>query len=167
MEAASASISSATATGTELLTAPSDFEVRSRSRVSPARHATLSRLGAWSGNNMVIFNSAASGRRRRKSRSEAKNVTVEEISTAPHHRMCRPSPSPRGTARASATDTATDSAKGARMATPDTTAPNTGWERHLSLRFIAPCRPAGRGGKRQVHGLHTGRHRVGFYRDLE
>ncbi len=137
MEAASARISSATATGTELL-APVPFELRSRSLVSPARHATFSRLGAWSGNSIVILNSAANGRSRRQSRSDAKKATVDDASTTAHQRMCSSSPCPRDRVRPATAAVATDTANGARMAAPDTTAPNTGWERHLSFRVTEP-----------------------------
>jgi hypothetical protein len=88
IEAARARISSATTTGTDRLAAVASLEARSRSRVSPARHATFNRFGAWSGNSMVILSNAARGRSRRHRRSEPKNAAVEEARTAPHQRMC-------------------------------------------------------------------------------
>ena len=73
-------------TGTEGLVLASSFELRSRSRVKPARHATFKRFGAWSGNNIVILSRAANGRSRRKRRSEAKKAAVDETSTAAHQK---------------------------------------------------------------------------------
>jgi hypothetical protein len=137
MDAARARIPSATATGTELVT-PALFELRSRSLVSPARHATFRRLGAWSGNSIVIFNRAANGRSRRQTRSEPKKAAVDEASTAAHQRMRSSSPCPLGQARPTTAAAASDTANGTRTAAPDTRAPNTGWERHLSLRVTEP-----------------------------
>ncbi len=142
-EVASARISSATAVGTFWSVLGPSTEPRSSSRVVPARHATFSRLGAWSGKSMVIFSRAASGRRRLHRRSEPTNATADEPSTATHQSACLNRASPRGSSCPTAMAATIDTAKGAATAALDKRVPITRCERQRSVWTISLPRSTG------------------------
>jgi hypothetical protein len=103
---------------------------RSSVDVEPARRATESRDGVWSGKASDSWSMAARGRRRRAARSTARSTTEAATKTPAHQSTAAVIPAGRGTSRTSTAVEAIDATIGSNRATSRTANAATGRGRH-------------------------------------
>lgn len=126
-------MSLAASPGTESAELSCRRELRSRALVDPARHATLKRFGARSGNTNVIFAREASGKSRLLNLSAPTETRVDVPRTMVHQATSSRTSCPRGRSRAAVTEETTERMRGIASAAIATANPRIGRARQRLL----------------------------------